>query len=76
MSTATMAKKPKGKKPARNTQPVQVSRELYQMIATIAAHDNVKQGEVITPILLGPIRAQYARVQKEITENVGKNSQG
>lgn len=38
------------------------------MVATIASHDGISQGELITPILYGPIKMHYERVLREMQE--------
>ena len=51
-----------GRKPA----PIQVDKDLARMVAVVAAHDGVTQGQLIEPVLRPFMLAQYARVQNAI----------
>lgn len=69
---ATPKKQPAGSedRSGRKTAPIQVPKDLARMVATIAAHDQISQAEVIQPLIEQAVRTQYERVQREIAERV------
>lgn len=68
MTTPKKKNQPKDDRSGRQTAPVQLPKELARMVATIASHDGISQGELITPILYGPIKMHYERVLREMQE--------
>jgi hypothetical protein len=50
----------------RKTAPVQIDKDLAQMLATIATHEQTTQASLLTPLIRQWIITNYERVQKEM----------
>lgn len=76
MSALAMSKKrpnPTGEsrpKRVRDTAPIQVEKDLARKVGVICQHRNIKQWQLISPVIRNFVNAQYAIVSEEINREV------
>jgi hypothetical protein len=55
--------RPEDDRSGRKTAPIQVEKELARMVAVIAAHRQISQGELISPVIRSFVVSEYRKTQ-------------